>query len=269
MLPEAAKTAEPEPLPLAATMAASTPSPVEHNEALAPPLSPAQTPLLPMTHEMAAPTSHLLSGVRRNPVVVGGAVAGAVLLVVVGVALTHRHKPATPQPTPPVAAVAPTQPPPMPPPAQEHTTRTAAEAPPAPPPSETPQKLRGRTLGGKKVVLEYDPKPTAPEPPPQQAPTPIGEDPAVVARAREAYHKGNLKLFAGDGDGAITMYREALKIYPGYVAGYRGLGLGFEEKGDTAKALEAFHIYVRTVPSAVDASLIRKRIERIEVHLRK
>ncbi len=85
-----------------------------------------------------------------------------------------------------------------------------------------------------------------------------------MARAREAYHKGNVKLFAGDDEGAITLYRESLKIYPGYVAGYRGLGLAFEEAGKTADALKAFHTYVRTVPNAVDASIIRKRIDHLE-----
>ena len=74
----------------------------------------------------------------------------------------------------------------------------------------------------------------------------MGEDPATVARAREAYHKGNVKLFAGDTAGAIALYRESLKIYPGYVAGYRGLGLGYEAAGNKDEALKAFHTYVRT-----------------------
>ena len=121
-----------------------------------------------------------------------------------------------------------------------------------------------RTLGGKKVVLEYDPKPTSPTPPPAQVPTPMGEDPATVARAREAYHKGNVKLFAGDDKGAIDLYRESLKIYPGYVAGYRGLGLAYEEAGQKDDALKAFHTYVRTVPSANDTPIIRRRIEHLE-----
>jgi tetratricopeptide (TPR) repeat protein len=92
----------------------------------------------------------------------------------------------------------------------------------------------------------------------------MGEDPATVARAREAYHKGNVKLFAGDTAGAIALYRESLKIYPGYVAGYRGLGLGYEAAGDTDEALKAFHTYVRTVPSANDTPIIRRRIDRLE-----
>ena len=92
----------------------------------------------------------------------------------------------------------------------------------------------------------------------------MGEDPATVARAREAYHKGNVKLFAGDTAGAIALYRESLKIYPGYVAGYRGLGLAYEAAGNTDDALKAFHTYVRTVPNAIDTPIIRRRIEHLE-----
>jgi tetratricopeptide (TPR) repeat protein len=120
------------------------------------------------------------------------------------------------------------------------------------------------TLGGKKVVLEYDPKPTSPAPPTAQAPTPSGEDPGVVARARDTYHRGNIRLFAGDADGAIALYRDALKIYPGYVAGYRGLGLAYEAAGKSDEALRSFRTYVRTVPNANDVSLIKKRIDRLD-----
>jgi tetratricopeptide (TPR) repeat protein len=123
---------------------------------------------------------------------------------------------------------------------------------------------RGRKLGGKRVVLEYDPHPTSAAPPPATAPTPLGEDPQVVARARDAYHSGNLKLFAGDTTGAETAYRDALRIYPGYVAGYRGLGLAYAQQGNRDAALNALRLYLRTVPGARDAELIKRRIERLE-----
>ena len=57
------------------------------------------------------------------------------------------------------------------------------------------------------------------------------------ARARPTT-SGNVKLFAGDTDGAIALYRESLKIYPGYVAGYRGLGLGYEAAGNKRRGAQ-------------------------------
>jgi outer membrane biosynthesis protein TonB len=226
---------------------------------------------------------------RRLLFIVGGAAVGVIALVFMVLALSHGGTPATskpkPTPTPTPAPVAATKPEPSAPAAPTPAAPTPAKPEPATPePSApptapvanpepsgavaapaTPSPPRPRhTLGGKKVVLEYDPKPTSPAPPSATAPTPMGEDPATVARAREAYHKGNVKLFAGDTAGAIALYRESLKIYPGYVAGYRGLGLGYEAAGNKDEALKAFHTYVRTVPSAADTTIIRRRIEHLE-----
>jgi len=89
------------------------------------------------------------------------------------------------------------------------------------------------------------------------------EDPAI-ARARGAYISGNDKLFAGDTTGAIEAYREALSIYPGYVGGYRGLGLAYAQRGDHKRALDAFKTYVAAVPAAKDVPLIKKRISRLQ-----
>jgi tetratricopeptide (TPR) repeat protein len=118
-------------------------------------------------------------------------------------------------------------------------------------------------LGGKRVVLEYDAKPNSGELP-IPAPTPPGADPAVLARARQTYQHGNDKLFAGNPAGAANDYRAALATYPGYVAGYRGLGLAYEEQGKREEALEALRTYVKTVPNAHDVALIKRRIERLE-----
>jgi regulator of sirC expression with transglutaminase-like and TPR domain len=96
------------------------------------------------------------------------------------------------------------------------------------------------------------------------APSPPVDDPAKLERARAAYHRGNQKLFSGDSNGAIGDYRESLKLYPGYVAGYRGLGLAYAEENNTAEALKALRLYVRTVPAAHDVLLIRRRIEHLE-----
>ena len=252
-------------------------------EALPPPPSAARADTTAET--MQPETTRLpLAIPRRLLFIVGGAAAGVIVLVLLVVA-AMSHGPKKPSAvTPPKLTVpapiakAPTPTPTTPPtapvvespkPTAPAPIAVAPETPPATPepteaPVAPPPPRPRRTLGGKKVVLEYDPKPTSPVPPPPQVATPMGEDPATVARAREAYHKGNVKLFAGDSAGAIALYRESLKIYPGYVAGYRGLGLGYEAAGNNDEALKAFHTYVRTVPSANDTPIIRRRIDRLE-----
>jgi hypothetical protein len=123
----------------------------------------------------------------------------------------------------------------------------SAVAEPPPPPRHRP------TLGGKQVVLEYDtPSRAAPVATPR-------EDSAAVAKARAAYASGNQRLFAGDAAGAVRAYQQALDYYPGYVAGYRGLGLAYAQQGDKAKALQAFRTYLANAPGAKDTALIRKR----------
>ena len=132
------------------------------------------------------------------------------------------------------------------------TTPTTTEPTPAPPP--TPKKHP--TLGGKKVVLEYD-TPTHEAPKPTTTPE---EDSPAIGRARVSYAAGNKLLFAGDPDGAVKAYQQALAAYPGYVAGYRGLGLAYSQTGDKLKAMSAFHQYLNAVPAAKDAALIKKRL---------
>jgi hypothetical protein len=202
---------------------------------------------------------------RTIGLVAGG---GAALLALIVFAILHRGGGPAPAAAPPSqptrVAAAPSPPPPAPTADPVPDPERAAAAPPVDAVKPAESSRPRHTLGGKKVVLEYDPRPTSPTPPPPQAPTPSGEDPRVVGRAREAYHLGNVNLFAGNSAAAIDRYKEAIKIYPGYVAGYRGLGLGYEAAGKLDDALKAFRTYVRTVPNANDVPLIKKRIERLE-----
>ena len=149
--------------------------------------------------------------------------------------------------------------------------RPTYQAPPVQEPSAKPRPPDPEVkLDNKRVVLEYD---DAPAPTPAPAPRagsatavashPAAVDPEEVARARKAYRGGNTKLFNGDANGAAEAYQEALRIYPGYVAGYRGLGLAYTEQGDKPKALAAFRLYLKTVPQANDAPLIKKRLEKL------
>jgi hypothetical protein len=119
--------------------------------------------------------------------------------------------------------------------------------------------------GGKKparkLIVDYTARPDEPAPPSLVAQS--AEDPAI-GRARNAYTTGNQLLFVGDLDRAVRAYREALEIYPGYVGGYRGLGLAYQQLGDTADALAAFRTYVTAVPKARDVALIKKRIDHLQ-----
>jgi hypothetical protein len=122
----------------------------------------------------------------------------------------------------------------------------------------------GGTLGGKQVVLEYDSQARDTK---AAAPGNVGKsDQSAITRARTAYASGNQRLFAGDPDGAIKFYRQALSYYPAYVAGYRGLGLAYAQQGNKTQAVQAFKTYVSSVPNAKDAALIRKRITSLQSH---
>jgi tetratricopeptide (TPR) repeat protein len=120
---------------------------------------------------------------------------------------------------------------------------------------------RGGKKPARRLVVDYTARPNEPAPPSLIAQS--EEDPAI-GRARNAYTTGNQQLFVGDLDGAVRAYREALEIYPGYVGGYRGLGLAYQQLGDTADALAAFRTYVVAVPKARDIALIKKRISHLQ-----
>ena len=246
------------------------------------------------TEPSAAPSYQLaptVDGTHRTILAAGGfsrrklAVAGAAVLAVacIGFVMLSRGgkaqtkdapaagetpKPVTGGAAPFVPAQTaephrPTRPPKQAPPGERPPTpalatarRNSAET-----PSETPRASSGHSRH--RVVLEYDPKPNQPQTP-EMGPAPAGADPKALERARESYHRGNWSLFVGNSNAALDAYRDTLKIYPGYIAGYRGLGLAYEELGKKKEALDALRNYVRTVPAARDVPLIKKRIDRLE-----
>jgi hypothetical protein len=120
----------------------------------------------------------------------------------------------------------------------------------------TSKPKKAGALGGKQVVVEYDSQVHDTKPVANAA----QEDQAAIAKARTSYAAGNTRLFAGDADGAIRNYRQALAYYPAYVAGYRGLGLAYAQKGDHANAAKALRTYLAAAPSAKDATIIKKRL---------
>ena len=112
-----------------------------------------------------------------------------------------------------------------------------------------------------KLVVDYRLQPNEAAAPGLEA---HGEEDPAVAKARAAYTLGNQKLFSGDAEGAIASYNKALELYPGYVGGYRGLGLAYAQRGDTANALKALRSYAAAVPGARDIALIKKRIAHLQ-----
>lgn len=120
-----------------------------------------------------------------------------------------------------------------------------------------PVKKKEPTIAGKQVVIETDTQARAGKPVANAAKA----DQAAIARARRAYTAGNSRLFAGDAEGAIQQYRQAIAHYPAYAAGYRGLGLAYAQKGDRTNAVKALRTYVRAAPGAKDAPIIRRRID--------
>lgn len=148
----------------------------------------------------------------------------------------------------------------------EQPADTGSAMPPTPPPPPPKAKSGKRpaspTIGGKQVVLEYDSQARNTSAP---APANVAKsDQTAITKARTAYASGNQRLFAGDTNGAIKFYRQALAYYPAYVAGYRGLGLAYAQQGNKPQALQAFKTYVSSVPNAKDAGLIRKRIASLQ-----
>jgi outer membrane biosynthesis protein TonB len=226
------------------------------------------------------PTRAHIPRPRRKTLLVAGG-AGVLAIVIITIALAARggkHDAAAPaeppaptavavveptapppDPTPPPAPTPPpSQPQPAPPPPAASESPPASLPAPAPAPTPPPRPAPKRTIR-KPVVLEYDDaKHQAP------VPAPAANGDASVAKARVAYASGNQRLFSGDADSAVRYYHQALDTYPGYVAGYRGLGLAYAQQGDKAKALQALRMYVSLVPNAKDVPLIKKRIATLQ-----
>lgn len=268
------------PLPLPAPVApAPRPDPLSVPDLVTPPHEHHDRDAVGTRGRPSSSLSLSSSPSRRRWLWIGGA-AGAVAMVVVLVLVLARGRQAggvaasvpgqapardavvaRAALAPPVATVSAAAEP-LPPP-------SAGSALPAPSPASSPTPgtaairsvpAPAKKLGGKKLVVEYGGQPGEAAMPAITAPT--TDDPAI-GRARSAYLHGNQQLFAGDTQGAIRAYRQALSLYPGYVGGYRGLGLAYTQLGDRPKALEAFKTYVAAVPGAKDVALIKKRIAQL------
>ena len=68
--------------------------------------------------------------------------------------------------------------------------------------------------------------------------------PAAAGDPRATYERGNALLFSGDAAGAVAAYREAVQLAPADPIGYRGLGLAYEQLGQTKAASRALRRYL-------------------------
>jgi tetratricopeptide (TPR) repeat protein len=84
----------------------------------------------------------------------------------------------------------------------------------------------------------------------------------ATGRGREAYKRGNERLFSGDAAGAAEAYEEAIHSNPKDPSGYRGLGLAFAQQGKKAEAVRYLKAYLRRgARDAEDRKLISERIQ--------
>lgn len=229
--PEQARATDAELAPISAAPAGSSEEPEATVQA---PLKPARRVL--------APTARAQPAFPLKTALIVAAPLTVVVLLIGGTWVWMRRPPAPP---PPVVQKLPVPPPPP-----------VVVAPPPAPPTEEPKPPPAPVpmLSGKPVVLEYDVGADAAELP--------GANPALVAKARDAYRKGNARLAAGDKKGAIKLYRASLKFYPAYVGALRGLGRALAASGDK-KAINVLKLYVKTVPEAEDVGAINALIEKL------
>lgn len=82
---------------------------------------------------------------------------------------------------------------------------------------------------------------------------------ALKARedATARYYLGKIAMDAGEADRAIAQFRMAIVADDKLLDPYRDLGMAYYQKGDSAKAIEAFDKYLKLAPNAKDAERIR------------
>ena len=85
--------------------------------------------------------------------------------------------------------------------------------------------------------------------------------PTSKLSADEAFKAGLQAWVRGDTRTALTLYKRALAVNPGYASAWRGAGLVYEKLGEKAAARAAYQKYLQLAPSAPDAAGIRSRLE--------
>jgi tetratricopeptide (TPR) repeat protein len=93
-------------------------------------------------------------------------------------------------------------------------------------------------------------------------PAPAAPDRAELT-PKEATAAANRYYIEGDLARAKDLFKRAIRTSPRYAPAHRGLGLVYEKLGRKANAARSFRTYLRLVPEASDANVIRDRIEKL------
>jgi hypothetical protein len=165
------------------------------------------------------------------------------IVPVVAAVSPHREPPPKPEPAP---APEPERAPAAAAPAPRHTAKRSAAAAPAHPSRahQAPARVSRKPVRRVAAVKRSAPAPAT-----------------SAADGREAYERGSSLLLSADVSGAVSAYREAVRVAPADPAGYRGLGLAYAQQGDLGAAIRFLRKYLKLAPNAPDSKLIARRIE--------
>lgn len=99
-------------------------------------------------------------------------------------------------------------------------------------------------------------RPPSPLPPPQPV-----YNPTLAAHDVEV---GKFYMKRGEIDGAIARFKDALRYKPNYAEPCLLLGQAYEQKHDSASAINYYRQYLKILPIASESKKVRKRIAELQ-----
>lgn len=99
-------------------------------------------------------------------------------------------------------------------------------------------------------------RPPSPLPPPQPV-----YNPTLAAHDVEV---GKFYMKRGEIDGAIARFKDALRYKPNYAEPCLLLGQAYEQKHDSASAIDYYRQYLKILPNASESKKVRKRIAELQ-----
>ncbi len=74
-------------------------------------------------------------------------------------------------------------------------------------------------------------------------------------------------MLLDDIDGAIREYEEALRVSPDQPTAHYNLAVALEAKGQLARAIEEYKLYLQLAPNASDAEQVRAHLRKLHAAL--